>query len=56
MKAYGKSRRAATNRTIPGTSRPCPCCILGNGTKAGAKKSLKKKARQQARKELSQED
>lgn len=49
MKAYGKQRRDCANRTLKGTSRPCPCC------EPVSSKSLRRGMKKRARR-LSKED
>lgn len=47
MKAYGQERIAEANRHLPGTSRPCPCCIPRSAWRKRSTKVLKKRARRQ---------
>lgn len=49
MKAYGKNRKSAPKRNIPGTTRACPCCIPPSTRSASGKKALKKRARRAAK-------
>ena len=30
MKTYGKARCLNAKRNVPGTNRPCPCCVPRN--------------------------
>jgi hypothetical protein len=44
MKAYGRPRDEATNRTRRGTSRPCPCCGRWKGRKSIRHKRIARQA------------
>lgn len=51
MKPYGQKRRESPGRTLRGTSRPCPCCVLNGSHRKD--RSLKKRERQAAKRALS---